>query len=139
MFQFQECTCSRHKQTLYSTTVQQIFTRRKFLIFSCVKDCITDMSTFTALAKFLSLENYYNTKIAWLGKNFIPQKVLVIHTVYSGTSHNGLSEIRSTSIQRTNNVPLLDFAIETIHFQPLRDGQSPNSRQWTEYVTPKDK
>ena len=39
--------------------------------FSCVKDCIADMATFTVLAKF---ENYYNTKIAELGENFIPRK-----------------------------------------------------------------
>ena len=41
---------------------------------------------------------------------------------YSGTSHKGLSEMRSASIQRTNHVPPIDFAIEIIHFKPLRDG-----------------
>ena len=35
---------------------------------SCVKDCIVDMATFTALAKISSLKNYYNAKIAGLGK-----------------------------------------------------------------------
>ena len=39
--------------------------------FSCVKDCIAGMVTFTALAKF---KNYYNTKIAGLGESFIPRK-----------------------------------------------------------------
>ena len=38
--------------------------------FSCVKDCIADMATFTTLAKILSLRNYYNTKIAELGENW---------------------------------------------------------------------
>ena len=39
--------------------------------------------------------------------------------VYSGTSHNRLSEIRTASVQlqRTNNVPpQVDFTIEIIHF-----------------------
>ena len=58
--------------------------------------------------------------------------------MYSGTSHNGLSEIRTASIQWTNNVPPIDFAIEIIHFQPPRDGQPPISGQWTEHVPPKD-
>ena len=44
---------------------------------------------------------------------------------YSGTSHNGLSDIRTASIQRTNNVPPINFAIEKIHFQPPRDRQAP--------------
>ena len=52
--------------------------------------------------------------------------------VYNGTSHNRLSEIRTASIQRTNYTPLIDFAIEIMHFQPLR----PISRQWTESVLP---
>ena len=38
--------------------------------FLCVKDCIADMATFIALVKILSLKNYYNTKVAWLGENF---------------------------------------------------------------------
>ena len=33
------------------------------------------MATFTALAKILSLENYYNAKIAGLGENFIPRYI----------------------------------------------------------------
>ena len=48
--------------------------------------------------------------------------------IYSGTSHNRLSEIWTASIQQTNNVPPIDFAIETIHFQPPRDGQPLISR-----------
>ena len=48
---------------------------------------------------------------------------------YSGTSHNGLSEIRTASIQQTNHVPPNDFTIELIHFQPPRYGQSLNSGQ----------
>ena len=59
--------------------------------------------------------------------------------VYSGTSHNRLSEIRTVSIQWDNNVPLIDFAIEIIYFQLPRYGQSPISRQQTESVPPKDK
>ena len=60
-------------------------------------------------------------------------------TIYSGTSHNGLSEIRTASIQRTNNVPPIDFAIEIMYFQPPRDGQPPISGQRTENMPPKDK
>ena len=44
---------------------------------------------------------------------------------YSGTSHNGLSEIQTASIQWTNYMPPIDYAIEIIHFQSLRDGQPP--------------
>ena len=42
--------------------------------FSYVNDCKADMVTFTALAKNLFLENYYNTKVhvAGLGEHFIP-------------------------------------------------------------------
>ena len=58
-------------------------------------------------------------------------------STYSGTSHNGLSEIQTTSIQRTNNVPPIDFAIEKIHFELPRYGQPPISGQWTENVPPK--
>ena len=31
----------------------------------------------------------------------------------------------------SNNVPLIDFAVEITHFQPPRDGQPPVSEQWT--------
>ena len=43
---------------------------------------------------------------------------------------------RTTSLQRTNNVLPIDFAIEIIYFQPPKDGQPPAciSRQWTENV-----
>ena len=34
----------------------------------CVKDCIEDIATFTALAKFFSVNFFYNTKVAGLGK-----------------------------------------------------------------------
>ena len=50
----------------------EIFGQEK--VYSCVKDFVADMAIFIALAKILSLENYYNTKIAGLGENFIPQK-----------------------------------------------------------------
>ena len=46
--------------------------------FSCDIDCIVDMVTINALAKMLSLENYYNTKIAGFGKNFIPRNFSAI-------------------------------------------------------------
>ena len=36
------------------------------------------------------------------------------------------------SIQQTNNMPMIDFAIEIIHFQCPRDGQPPISGQQTE-------
>ena len=48
--------------------------------------------------------------------------------MYSGT---GLSEIRTASIQQTNHVPPIDFAIEIIHFQPPRDRPPPISGQLT--------
>ena len=36
--------------------------------------------------------------------------------LYSGTFHNGLSKIRTASIQQTNNMPPIDFAMQIIHF-----------------------
>ena len=50
-------------------------------------------------------------------------------SVYSETSDNGPSEIRTSSIQQTNHMPPIDVAIELIHFQPLRyySGQQTNS------------
>ena len=72
---------------VYNTVEPEIFARRNFCqlilppaligenfickYFSHVKECIADMAMFTALAKILSLENYYNTKIAGLDENFI--------------------------------------------------------------------
>ena len=37
---------------------------------------------------------------------------LLGYYLYSGTSHNGHSEIQTASIQRTGNVPSIDSAIE---------------------------
>ena len=45
---------------------------RQEKIFACVKIAEWVWVTFTVLVKILSLENYYNTEIARLGKNFIP-------------------------------------------------------------------
>ena len=74
------------------TCIARIFTRRKFSpisppaligeiiiceFFSCVKDYIADMATFTALVKILSLENFYNTD-SWAWQKFCPTKFLVI-------------------------------------------------------------
>ena len=59
--------------------------------------------------------------------------------LYSGTSHNGLSEIRTTYIQWTDNVPPIDFAIEVIHFQPPRNRQPLVFGQRTECLLPEDK
>ena len=42
-------------------------------------------------------------------------------------------------MQRTNNVPLIDFAIEIKHFQPPRYGQLRISGQQTENMPRKDK
>ena len=52
-----------------------------------------------------------------------------------------ISHFLPASIQRTNHVPLIDFAIEihVMHLQPLRYGQPPISRQRTENMPPKDK
>ena len=41
---------------------------------------------------------------------------LLLQALYSGTSHNGLSEIQTASIQWTNHVPPNDFTIELIQF-----------------------
>ena len=46
---------------------------------------IEDEATFTILVKILSLENYCNTKVVGLGKNFIPQNfsaynIILYHT-----------------------------------------------------------
>ena len=46
---------------------------------------VTGMATFTALARILSLKNYYNTKIAELGKNLIPQKFSAIYPAWAKT------------------------------------------------------
>ena len=82
---------------MHNTVQLEIFARRKFLqisppafigknfiheVFLCVKDRIADMTTFTALVKILSLENCYNTKVAWLGENFYPAKIFGIHNRY---------------------------------------------------------
>ena len=34
---------------------------------------------------------------------------------YSKTSNNGPSEKRTTSVQQTDHLPLIDFAIELLH------------------------
>ena len=41
---------------------------------------------------------------------------------YSKTSNNGPSEKQTTSVQRTAHLPLIDFTIELIHFEPPRSG-----------------
>ena len=38
------------------------------------------------------------------------------------TSNNGLSEKRTTSVQRTAHLLPIDFTIELIHFEPPRIG-----------------
>ena len=40
----------------------------------------------------------------------------------SKTSHNGPSERRTTSLQRTGHLTPIDFTIELIHFEPPRSG-----------------
>ena len=62
----------------YFIMMKIIHTLYSWNFFSCVKDCVMDMVTFIALVKILSLENYYNTKIARLGENFNPRQFLVI-------------------------------------------------------------
>ena len=49
--------------------------------------------------------------------------------LYSKTSNNGPSEKRTTSVQRTNHLPPVDFTIELIHFEPPRSGHlsTPNN------------
>ena len=45
------------------------------------------------------------------------------------TSNNGPSEKRTTSVQRTDHLPPIDFTIELIHFEPPRNGHlsTPNN------------
>ena len=42
--------------------------------------------------------------------------------LHSKTFNNGPSEMRTTSLQQTPHLPLIDFAIELIHYEPLRSG-----------------
>ena len=42
--------------------------------------------------------------------------------VYSETNNSGLSERRSTSVQRTNSMPLIALPIEIVHLETLRSG-----------------
>ena len=42
--------------------------------------------------------------------------------VYSGTSHNGPSERRTTSVQRTKSVARIEITTAIIHSQPPRNG-----------------
>ena len=44
-------------------------------------------------------------------------------SLYSKTSNNGPSEKWTTSLQRTAHLPLIDFTIELIHYEPPRSGQ----------------
>ena len=48
---------------------------------------------------------------------------------YSKTSNNGPSEKRTTSVQRTAHLPLIDFTTELIHYEPPRSGHlsTPNN------------
>ena len=65
---------------------------------------------------------------------------VVLKATYSGTSHNGLSEIRMASMQRTNHMSPIGFGIEVIHFQPPRDADNLlSSDNLTEHMPPKDK
>ena len=52
---------------------------------------------------------------------------------YSKTSNNGPSEKRTTSLQRTAHLPMIDFTIELIHFEPPRSGHlsTPNNGHWS--------
>ena len=87
-----------HSHSLSCEVQPEIFARRKFSpispppligekficnVFSCVKDCIADMVTFTAIGEILFLKDYQNTKIAGLGKNFIPRKFSAIQELES--------------------------------------------------------
>ena len=53
---------------------------------------------------------------------------------YSKTSNNGPSEKRTTSIQRTELMPLIDFPIHTVHLN-LRERTPPNSGQRSHLVS----
>ena len=52
---------------------------------------------------------------------------------YSKTSNNGPSEKRTTSVQRMDHLPPIDFTIELIHFEPPRSGHlsTPNNGHWS--------
>ena len=43
-------------------------------------------------------------------------------TIYSETSNNGLSERRTTSVQRTNSMPSIALSIEIVHLEPPSSG-----------------
>ena len=53
----------------------------------------------------------------------------MVKATYSKTSNNGHSEKRTTSLQRTAHLPLIDFTIELIHYEPPRSGHlsTPNN------------
>ena len=67
------------------------------------------MAIFTALAKILSLKNYYSTKITGLGKHFIPEKfsavwyslccVLFVRSPSSGETLSSWFTERATEIE----------------------------------------
>ena len=43
---------------------------------------------------------------------------MIVHVLYSETSNNGLSERRTTSLQRTNSMPLIALPIEIVCLEP---------------------
>ena len=55
---------------------------------------------------------------------YYDKKLCNDNNVYSKTSNSGLSEKRTTSVQRTNLTPPIDFPIELVHFEPPSSGTS---------------
>ena len=63
----------------------------------------------------------------------------ILCILYSGTSHNGHSEKRTTSVQRTNSMTRIEFSIALILNEPPRSGQPLYSVQRTITMPPTDK
>ena len=69
------------------------------------------MVTFTALVEILSLENYYNTKVAGFGENVIPRKFSAMQYLrtYLGTfmNNNGSREARKLRHRLPHYYPII--------------------------------
>ena len=67
--------CLNLQPEIFARTTGSHWQKFYLRILFFVKDCTADTATFTALVKILSLENYYNTKIAGLGERFYRTKI----------------------------------------------------------------
>ena len=97
---------------------------------------------------FTCEHNHYkiNGNVVWKSMNTqaepvskIMQSVCALLSYYSGTSHNGYSEKRTTSVQRTKFMTRIEFSIALILKEPQRSGQPLYSVQRTITMLPTDK